>query len=279
MKKLVSVIAVTFLLAGMCFGHTWMTQWTSEGWTTCLGGDLSIGHIPQGSVCGDVFRLDAQSREEPSEYRKALRAEWFAEVLGEENADGMIPGSGGFWQSVAYHQKQEIVAKTEAPASVKSRPAAETTVKAEEKKVTVTKAGVVIPVGACVKTDTDADTVLFMRGPLGGLQMHLPRQGKTPAKTAFKCVVDIDQPGTYKLSASVVTIHSDVGMLLSVNGRDEHVAVDIPYTLGDWKDSEPIEVRLDAGTNTLTFSGKAKSNGLTIRQFMLTPVAQALRKD
>ena len=169
-------MAVVALVASLCDGHTWTTQWTPEGWTTCLGAGLSEGHIGGQSVCGDVFLLDSQARKEPEAYRQVLRAEWFAEVLGEEEADGMIPGSGGFWQSVAYQQRQNIAAKAEVPALREAEPTAQIRVQAEDEKIIVAKTGVItIPVGACVRTDPDADTVLFMRGPSGGLQMHLPR--------------------------------------------------------------------------------------------------------
>ena len=280
MRRYISVTAVAVLIAGVCYGHTWTTQWTPEGWTTCLGAGLNKGHIPIESVCGNVFLLDTQAREEPEAYRKVLRAEWLAEVMGEEDADGMVPGSGGFWQSVAYQQRQDIAAKAEVSAPREPAPIPEIKAKEGDRRITVDKGGVItIPVGACFKANPDADTVLFMRVPSGGLQMHIPRQGKATAKTVFKCVVDIGQPGTYKLSASVVTIHNGVGISLSVNGRDKPIEMNLPYTVGAWKEIEPVEVGLDAGPNTLFFSAKANSNGVTFRQFTLTPVTQNVRKD
>jgi len=271
MKRHISAIAVVVLAAGACYGHTWMTQWTPGGWTTCLGAGLSHGHIPIGEVCGEVFLLDSQAREQPEAYRRVLRAEWFAEVMGEEEADGMIPGSGGFWHSVAYRQRQDIAAGAESPTPREPTPVADLEVKAAEKEITRENEGVItIPVGSCLKTEADASTAVFMRGASGELQMHLPRQGKTPAKAAFKCVVDIGHPGKYELSARVVTIHNGVGMYLSINGRDTSIEMNMPYTGGEWKYCEPVELDLVAGLNTLVFSAKPGSNGVTIKQFTLT---------
>jgi len=43
----------------------------------------------------------------------------------------------------------------------------------------------------------------------------------------------------------------------------------LPYTIGLWGKSEPIEVELKAGTNELTFRGPSR---VTIDHFTLTPV-------
>jgi hypothetical protein len=43
----------------------------------------------------------------------------------------------------------------------------------------------------------------------------------------------------------------------------------LPYTIGLWGKSEPVEVELKAGSNVLKFSGPARA---TFDQFTLTPV-------
>ena len=86
--------------------------------------------------------------------------------------------------------------------------------------------------------------------------------------------VDIEVPdaGKYVLTARVVTVHENPKLLLSVNGAKEPVQIAVPYTIGKWEQTPPIQVTLAQGKNSLRFTRPTVSRGLTIKDFTLTPV-------
>ena len=268
MKKHLFIITGVILITSVCYGHTWMCQWSPEGWTSCLGPHLNHGHIADDQWCGEVFLLDTQVREKPEEYKKVLRAQWISEVLGEEKADKMRPGSGGFWESLAYEQKRIIVGKPESDSQSEPVSKPDINIPEDDKKVVISKEGIfTIPAVACL----DSEKVIFMKSHDKGMQLHVPRQGKELSK--FKYTVNMQKGGKYKLSAKVVTIHNGVKMNLSVN-NSPFLEMSIPYTLGKWDICKPVVLELKKGDNTLDFSGNTGSNGATIKKFMLSPTEQ-----
>jgi hypothetical protein len=47
----------------------------------------------------------------------------------------------------------------------------------------------------------------------------------------------------------------------------------MPFTLGQWQESQPVTLTLDEGENTLRFwRNKPPQYGLAIKDFTLTPV-------
>jgi hypothetical protein len=46
----------------------------------------------------------------------------------------------------------------------------------------------------------------------------------------------------------------------------------VPYTVGKWETTTPIEVTLAAGKNSLRLVRLDGSRGLSIREFVLTPI-------
>jgi hypothetical protein len=47
----------------------------------------------------------------------------------------------------------------------------------------------------------------------------------------------------------------------------------MPFTLGDWQESEPVTLNLEEGANILRFSrNNPPQYGLAIKDFTLTPV-------
>ncbi len=46
----------------------------------------------------------------------------------------------------------------------------------------------------------------------------------------------------------------------------------MPYTLGRWGQTDPVEIALVKGRNVLRFKRPAPSRGVTIKEFTLKPV-------
>jgi hypothetical protein len=57
---------------------------------------------------------------------------------------------------------------------------------------------------------------------------------------------------------------------LTVNNAKQPVAVLLPYTIGKWQRSAPVEVSLAQGKNTLSFAQPTAN--FTLKDLTLTPV-------
>ncbi|MBT8044464.1 MAG: hypothetical protein KJO79_05885, partial [Verrucomicrobiae bacterium] len=78
----------------------------------------------------------------------------------------------------------------------------------------------------------------------------------------------------YKLFAEVVTPSWKQHLVVAVNGKQNAADIELPHTVGMWQDTEPVELVLSKGKNTLTFSHKTDgyAKGFSIKEFTLTPV-------
>ncbi len=63
------------------------------------------------------------------------------------------------------------------------------------------------------------------------------------------------------------------GFLLRLNRRTM-VDVEVPFTLGNWDTTKPVTIDLKEGRNTLQFTLRPPNKGLTIKNFILTPVSK-----
>ena len=50
------------------------------------------------------------------------------------------------------------------------------------------------------------------------------------------------------------------------------IEIAVPYTVGKWQQTKPVEVSLVKGKNVLRFARPDGSRGVTIKEFTLTPV-------
>jgi formylglycine-generating enzyme required for sulfatase activity len=95
--------------------------------------------------------------------------------------------------------------------------------------------------------------------------------GPTQRKhSAFEYIIQVPHSGTYELSARVVTNNYDQKLKVSANGNTESLALDLPFTLGQWKDSKPVMVNLKQGDNTLQFfRDDPPQAGVAVKSFTL----------
>jgi formylglycine-generating enzyme required for sulfatase activity len=97
-----------------------------------------------------------------------------------------------------------------------------------------------------------------------------PSQG---TKSRFEYEIIAPRSGKYSLTAQVVTANHDQRLNISVNDADSEVALVMPFTLGDWQESESVTLNLNEGANILRFSrNNPPQYGLAIKDFTLTPV-------
>ena len=115
---------------------------------------------------------------------------------------------------------------------------------------------ITIPAAAC------SGSVSQMKSFLGGLQAF--------CGDSFSFEVDVPNPGKYRLTARVVTVHPEGQLQLTANGAEDPVAMVIPYTCGKWETTRPVEVTLVQGKNVLGFSKPER--GFTLKDITLTSV-------
>jgi formylglycine-generating enzyme required for sulfatase activity len=97
-----------------------------------------------------------------------------------------------------------------------------------------------------------------------------PSQG---TKSRFEYQVIAPRSGRYSLTAQVVTANYDQRLNVSVNDAPSEIVMEMPYTVGNWQDSEPVTLTLAEGENTLRFwRNQPPQYGLAIKNFTLTPV-------
>jgi hypothetical protein len=262
-------------------GHATLVHWTPQGWVINLGASWGWGTVGKSS---DIdFLAMTQARKVESEYPQVLRAQWVGMALGESKSAGFHAAPSGFWNGVALYTQRAIVEKSKAVAlaavgtdigeaneSKEKDVIQAVTITKEDKEITVDKNGVVtIPAVACSMPTSSTAKIRFMPSSLGGMQMHYSRLGETED---FEYTFDAPAAGTYALTARVVTTSADQHLMLAANGANEPIDITMPFTIGNWETSQPVEISLVKGRNVLHFSRPGAIKGLTIKDFTLKPV-------
>ena len=257
--------------------HAALGRWTPSGWVVNFGAgwDKSWGppEETEPGRRGSDFLLETQARKQPQDYWKVLRAQWLADVLGEQRYDSTKPGSGGLWNNLALYGKKVIVAdakpselaalgtelgEANESAATKAMAVAKASVTEADKRIVTDPNGqITILAAACAGAQ-------LMNSFLGGQQLTLG------GDKAFTCAVDVPKAGAYALTARVVTVHGEMTVQLKVNGAQDTIALNLPYTIGAWQKTDPLQVALTAGKNTLTFA--KPTTPFTLKDITLTPV-------
>lgn len=267
-------------------GHAALSHWTPDGWTVNFGAHWRWGwwDRPGHNRSGEDFLLETQAREYPKDYIKVLRAQWVGDALGEQKVNGRQLGTGGLWNALALYQKRAIVAEAkpvevalagedlaEANESTKAEKIMQTKISEADRKIVVDKNGVVtIPAAACSKPKNNTSKIVFMKSFSDGMQLHYNRLGKEPK--VFEYEFEIQKAGQYELVANVVTVNINQHLLVTPNNAGTPVDIALPYTVGMWKNTGPVEIELVKGKNILYFTRNIPNYGLTIKYFTLTPV-------
>jgi formylglycine-generating enzyme required for sulfatase activity len=97
-----------------------------------------------------------------------------------------------------------------------------------------------------------------------------PSQG---AKSSFEYKVVAPQAGKYALTAQVVTANYEQRINVAANASDTPLVIELPFTAGDWQESESVTLTLKKGENRLRFwRDQPPQYGVAVKQFTLTPV-------
>lgn len=285
-------------------GHATLGHWHPDGWQTRLGADhWGIGSRGFYSAMNDIrtklygadvnFVASTQAREDATAFMRVQRAQWIGALVGEDAKPGLITYSGKtrgsapkkgtevqkpvFWNDLALQEQRRIISgmasvrgKSSSPAPVAAKAPAATG------KVTVDDKGVItIPSAACISPTEStfalyrggrSDLIAFVKNKAGDTHLHLSRYSKE--SDAFEYAFDAPRGGKYQLVAGVVTPMPKQKLFAAANGGAA-VEMALPYTIGLWDKTAPVEIGLKAGRNVLKFHGPAR---VTFGQFTLTPM-------
>jgi hypothetical protein len=271
-------------------GHAAMNHWTPDGWVVNFGGWWSINWA--GPWGGLDFLLESQAREFENDFMKVVRAQWIADALGEEDVSIRQYGKGGgLWNQLAFNNKLAVVADAKAKAlgeelakltADEARLLGESDeildtlenqmidIPEEHRSIVVKDDGVIfVPVAACTSPTNNTDRVLFMEDLKGNILMHYTRLGKNPELLRY--TIDAPKDGKYNMVAHVSTVGREQEFMLRLNRRTI-INFDLPFSLGFWQDTKPVEIELKEGRNTFMFTCAAPNRGVSIKHFTLTPV-------
>ncbi|MEY3898800.1 MAG: hypothetical protein RLZZ214_4322 [Verrucomicrobiota bacterium] len=253
--------------------HAALSHWTPKGWVVNLGAGFQASWWDKDEVplSGTQFLLETQAREQAQEYLKVLRARWISGILGEQAYNERKKIDGGFWSSVGHYLSvsiaskavalgplgQELAEANEPQEKQKAEPAA---VAAEERQIVAKDGTITIPAVAHGKPTGKS---LAMKSFSGGSQLHC--LGGFQTQYAF----EVPQAGNYALTARVATVQEGQKFLFAANDADQPVETSVPYTLGMWQQTQPIELSLSQGQNILHFELKQDSCGVTVKDFSL----------
>lgn len=254
-------------------GHAAWTHWTPDGWIICQGSNWDDCHWY--GQPGMDFYLESEARQFPDQYTKVLRAQWLGDIFGQTRFNGNHLGVAGFWPALGLVEERNTVVDNHPKVAQRIHPNAfwgPVNIPAADRNITVAADGTItIP---AVATTTPANTtakVRFMKSDLGGMQLHYARLGSKPESIVY--TLDAPAAGKYLLTARVVTVAIDQELLLTVDDATTPVTIAVPYTVGMWGKTQPVEVSLAKGKNVFTLARGGKDiRGVTIKDFTLTPV-------
>jgi len=264
-------------------GHAALAHWTPDGWVVCLGGGWGVGwasgpeEASRRRITDTIFLAQTQGRMTGKPYEQVWRAQTVGAVLAQDEASWL-------WNSVALYRQRAIIEEAkavvlaavgedigEANETKEKVDIAKVTITEADKKILVGRDGVItIPAAACSKPTKSTGKIIFMESNLGRMQLHYSRNGKPEE---FEYTFDAPKAGKYALTARVVTPSWKQHLRVTANGAEKPIEIALPFTVGMWDKTQPVEVTLAKGKNVLTFSRKHEGlKGLTIKDFTLRPV-------
>ena len=267
-------------------GHAALVHWTPAGWVVCLGAGWGNGwtNTPYGPDLD--FLATTQARAVGSDYLQVKRAQWIGTATGEQWTPGeSAKEPPGFWNSVALLTQRQLIEKAgakalaavgedigEANVSKEKEIYAAVKITDADRAITAAKDGTItIPAAATTKPTASTGKILFMASPLGGAQLHYGRNG---GPQDFEYAFDAPAAGRYRLTARVVTPSWKQSLTVTANDAGQPVAMPLPFTVGMWETTEPVEIDLAKGRNVLRFSRPDATAGVTIKEFTLSPLAK-----
>eukprot|EP00980_Cylindrotheca_fusiformis_P031746 scaffold26892_cov132-Cylindrotheca_fusiformis.AAC.6 len=261
------------------------TRWTSEGWEAMNGAEWETATWKGKAGKDFKIELEARNKAPPNEYFKKLVyltcladvVDGNPEAIPEEEKDVLHPER--FWRSMSI-VSMELLFATE--------PEVKRTFERKGEGLVVTNVEKYLEAYQAdkpdkeIKVDADAGKVVIpasrhngvAEGNLlviasfhkGGQQLNFFADGQ----------VEYDIPGdapskTYKVVLEVCTVSERQTplVLMRTDDTDNRINIKVPYTVGTWQKTEPVEIEAGPGT-VLRFIRAKNSLGLAIKKITLS---------
>ena len=282
-------------------GHGALLHWTpNEYWSLSLGrwAKNRNGHTLTRYYKDTDFYYSGKARCNEKEFWKVKRCQWWGDVMGEERVygkDDSEPLAKNFWYGMSIKIQNKIV--DQLPAKIDPLPYPPTTTEGRvitlEEKITANPPG---PESKQVSYDETSGVITIpaagyqgkknqcqiMLSFLGGYQVWMMSQKELDTKRVpdgkvshCRYTLNIPQENQqYSLVVKVVTCNFDQKLSVAVDGGDGTQVIDLPMTLGDWKDTSPITITFQKkGQNTLrVWRENPPFDGISIKSITLTPI-------
>jgi len=270
--------------------HAAMSSWApNNGWSIQLGSSWPFCWWLSRS--GDDFILEAQARENYSNFQMILRGGWVANARDEipvsqdwTPSNPQAYGKGGVWGALMLYAKKIAVNTTNpvpprpiGPSVVPTKVA--TLIAAWSEKwptpnITTDSNGTInIPAAAVSYVNRSAPVSIMKNFDLSGEQLVILNGNYVdPDATSFSYEISVQDAGTRYLIANFSTWHINIDLLLKVNNAtdDQLITVPIYYTVGYWNQTQPVPIQLVAGKNTLKFMRSTQAVApIAIREFFV----------
>lgn len=252
------------------------TRWTPSGWVPVKGASWEL--CSYGGRSGIDFKGEADARSAYSAeeyYMKLILLEALADVMdsrkGRDNEEKNVIHPMKLWRSLLVIQKA-LMLEAVTPESFERSGDWGVKTKVEkyldifqadkdDTKITVTKGRkVTVPAAAHGFSSGNKMVIASMDG---GKQLNFLADGIAEYELPDK----ID-PGTYSLTIDVCTVHlKQAPVVLTVNDGEEFL-IKIPYTMGEWKTTEGVQVELSGG-DILRIARSRPCLGIAIRRIVL----------
>ena len=250
--------------------HAALSHWSPKGWVVNLGAGYgsSWWDKDEVSLSGNQFLLETQARAHDEDFIKVLRAQWISRILGEPAYNERRKVEGGFWSRVGLYQQRILAstAKSLGPlgqelgeANEREQKVKSDSVLASDREITVEGDVMIVPAVANSKSSGKSAA---MRNPDGEMVLHCLGGFSTQYE------VSVPKAGKYQVLARVATVQTGQQLQFSANGGTASV-IDVPYTLGMWQHTQPVELTLNEGQNSIQLGLKEGSRGVTIKDLML----------
>jgi len=105
----------------------------------------------------------------------------------------------------------------------------------------------------------------------GGEQLNFPTRGPnwgTPPRVDY--IVEAPKAGVYSLTMRIAAANKEQSIHVTV-GKSGPVTVELPWTRGLWGTTEPVDIRLEKGKQTLTLTRPDSHRGVAVRWLELRP--------
>jgi len=273
-----------------------MSRWTPKGWAINFqlpGSEIDSCHWDHRS--GADFLEEAKARSAVSEqvyYEKVVLLECLGDARKEKMTRNEHPASvdpNRPWRSLALIQRRILAGKVKEKSFERTGPSVVVS-KIDKYIENIDDDAPPLPFELDDNDDGDNDndtgTITIPAASFdesngdkhvrkhpsfgGGTQLHLVN-GEGYVTYEIPSHVAFGEDREYTLSARVSTVHlSQQNLRLETNvGSYE---IEIPYTLGEWRDTEPIPIDV-GGLSSLKFFRKKKADcfGLAIKSFTIAP--------